>query len=133
MQRYYVENKNICASIKLLLTLAFLPSNEVSNAFDGLVADYPFQLSPIINYFEDTYIGQRNRRGQKKQLLFNISMWNMKEKQEEGLPHTNNQLESWHNVFQGLTETFHPSIFKFIEALQREEALQCANLIQIKQ
>ena len=52
--------------------------------------------------------------------------------QEEGLPRTNNQLESWQNAFQGSTETFHPSVFRFIEALQREEALERANLIQIK-
>ena len=60
-------------------------------------------------------------------------MRNVKERQKEGLPRTNNQLKSWHNAFQGSTETFHPSIFRFIEALQRDEALQSANLIQIKQ
>ena len=60
-------------------------------------------------------------------------MWNVKERQEEGPPRTNNQLESWHNAFQSSTETSHSSIFRFIEALQREEVLQRANLIQIKQ
>ena len=133
MQRYYVENENIRASIKSLLALAFLPSDEVSDAFDELVANYPLQLSSIVNYFEDTYIEPRNRRGQRRQPLFNISMWNVKERQEKGPPRTNNQLESWHNAFQSSRETFHLSIFRFIEALQREEVLQRANLIQIKQ
>ena len=84
-------------------------------------------LSPIIGYFEDTYIGQRNRRGQRWQPLFDISMRNVIERQEKGLPRINNQPrinKSWHNAFQGSTETFYLSIFRFIEALQREEALQ---------
>ena len=55
LQKYYVENKNIHASIKSLLVLAFLLSDEVSNVFDDLIADYLLQFSPIVNYFENTY------------------------------------------------------------------------------
>ena len=45
----WIENENICASIKSLLALAFLPSDEVG---DELVADYSLQLIPIANYFD---------------------------------------------------------------------------------
>ena len=117
----------------MLLAIAFLPLDDVSHAFDELIADYPLQLIPIVNYCEHTYIGQRKRRMQRRQPLLDIPMWNVNNRHEEELPRTNNQLESWHNAFQGSTETFHPSIFRFMEALRRQEALQRANLIQIKQ
>lgn len=60
-------------------------------------------------------------------------MWSVKARQEAGLPRTNNQLESWHNAFQGSMETLHPSIFRFIEGLRREEALQRTKCIQLLQ
>ena len=41
----WIENENIRASIKSLLALAFLPSDE-------LVADSSLQLIPIANYFD---------------------------------------------------------------------------------
>ena len=49
------------------------------------------------------------------------------------MPRTNNQLESCHNAFQNSTEAQHPSIFKFLNSLQREESQQKFNLTQVLQ
>ncbi|XP_076820927.1 uncharacterized protein LOC143466174 [Clavelina lepadiformis] len=133
LQRLNVQDDNIRMALKMLLALAFLPVDEVSDAFDELVADYPAEVMPLVNYFEDNYVGRRNRRGDRRQPLFPVHMWSVKARQDAGLPRTNNQLESWHNAFQGSTETHHPSIFRFIEALRREEALQRANRTQLLQ
>ena len=120
-------------ALKMLLALAFLPVDEVSDAFDELVADYPPEVMPLVNYFEENYVGRRNRRGDRRQPLFPVDMWSVKARQDAGLPRTNNQLESWHNAFQGSAETHHPCIFRFIEALRREEALQRTNRTQLLQ
>ncbi|XP_076808608.1 uncharacterized protein LOC143451766 [Clavelina lepadiformis] len=133
LQRLYVQDDNIRMALKMLLALAFLPVDEVSDAFDELVADYPAEVIPLVNYFEDNYVGRRNRRGDRRQPLFPVHMWSVRARQDAGLPRTNNQLESWHNAFQGSTETHHPSIFRFIEALRREVALQRANRTQLLQ
>lgn len=133
LQQLYVQEENVRMALKMLLALAFLPVDEVSDAFDELVADYPPELMPFVNYFEDNYVGRRNRRGDRRHPLFPIHMWSVKARQDAGLPRTNNQLESWHKAFQGSAEIHHPSIFRFIEALRREEALQRTNLTQLLQ
>ena len=107
--------------------------DELSDAFDELVADYPPEIMPLVNYFEDNYVWRRNRRGDRRQPLFPIHMWSVKARQDAGMPRTNNQLESWHKAFQGSAEIHHPSIFRFIEAQRRDEALQRTNLIQLLQ
>ncbi|XP_076045816.1 uncharacterized protein LOC143028060 [Oratosquilla oratoria] len=129
----YLKDENVRMALKMLLSLAFLSVDEVSDAFDELVADYPAEVMPLVNYFEDNYVGRRNRRGDRRQPLFPVHMWSVKARQDAGLPRTNNQLESWHIAFQGSTETHHPTIFRFIEALRREEALQRTNRTQLLQ
>ena len=133
LQRLYVQYENVRMALKMLLALAFLPVNEVSDAFDELVADYPPEVLPLVNYFEENYVGRRDRRGDRRQPLFPVDMWSVKARQDAGLPQTNNQLESWHNAFQGSTEISKPSIFRFIEALRQEEALQRINRTQLLQ
>ena len=128
-----MQNENVRMALKMLLALAFLPVDEVSDAFDELVADFPPEIMPLVNYFEDNYVGRRNRLGDRRQPLFPVDMWSVKGQQDAGHTRTNNQLESWHNAFQGSVESHHPSIFRFIEALRREEALQRTNRIQTLQ
>ena len=65
MQKHFVENKNIYASVKLFVVLAFLPPGEISDAFNELIADYPFQLIPVVNYIEETYSERRKKGGKK--------------------------------------------------------------------
>ena len=40
------------------------------------------------------------------------------------MPKTNNAIEGWHNSFQHQLSACHPSIWKFIDALKREQCLQ---------
>ena len=51
----------------MFLALAFLPVDEVSDAFDELMADYPPEVMPLVNYFEDNYVGWRSRYGDRRQ------------------------------------------------------------------
>ncbi|CAG0889569.1 unnamed protein product [Cyprideis torosa] len=102
-----VRSGEIRRSVKLLLALAFLPTNEVPDAFDNIRKTFPPTMDSVSDYFEDTYIGR--------------------------LPRTNNQLEAWHLAFQSSIQANHPSIYRFIEALRREEALQRMNLVQVRQ
>ena len=94
--------------------------------------DFPDELQEVYNYFEDTYIGRRQRRSRRRP-PFPTVMWSVRDRQEQGLPRTNNQLEAWHKAFQGGIQCTHPSLFKFIKCLQGEQALVERSMVQIQQ
>ena len=50
-------------------------------------------------------------------------MWNCNEAAVEAMPKTNNSVEGWHRGFESTVETYHPNVFRFIEALLREQVL----------
>ena len=60
----YLNDEEIRVRCKMLVTLAFVPVQDVVVAFDTLVADILDELIPLIDYFEDTWIGRPGRRGQ---------------------------------------------------------------------
>lgn len=47
------------------------------------------------------------------------------------MPRTNNAVEGWHNAMQSSISCSHPTIFKFIQAIKNEQALQEMKLTQI--
>jgi hypothetical protein len=49
---------------------------------------------------------------------------------EENVPRTNNAIEGWHNSFSSILNAAHPSIWKFIKALKKEDSL---NKLKIEQ
>ncbi|KAG7172063.1 hypothetical protein Hamer_G001048 [Homarus americanus] len=67
----------------MLPALAFIPQDEVVDAFETLQETIPPEADPVIEYFEDTYIGRR----------FPVSMWNIYDRVAEDLPRSNNSLE----------------------------------------
>lgn len=134
LKEQYANDVSVRRFTKMLMALAFLPVDEVSEGIDDLreMDEYPAVLDGLFDYFEDTYIGRRYRRTRRPP-LFAKTMWNVRLRTQEGLPRTNNQLEAWHGAFQGTFGGCHPSFFKFLETLKKEQKLQATNLIQVNQ
>ena len=57
-------------------------------------------------------------------------MWNMHERILDDLPRTNNSLEGWHNHMLANVNCYHPIIWKFLQILKREQALNEVKIIQ---
>ncbi|KAF0761615.1 Uncharacterized protein FWK35_00021416, partial [Aphis craccivora] len=80
----------------MLPALAFVPQEDVIKSFETLIETNYFStneelLTPLIDYFEN-------------------------------LPQTNKSVEGWHNCFSSmLNSSIHPSIWKFITSLQKED------------
>ena len=55
----------------------------------------------------------------------------MFERSQVGLPRTNNSVEAWHRAFQGSIQGAHPTMWRFIEAIRREQNFQQATLAQV--
>jgi len=84
--------------MRMILALAFVQQHRVVEAFEQLSdqVQFPAEAEPVIDYFEDTFIGRPNRNNQRRRPLFSVDMWNVYSAVEDGLPKTNNALEGWH-------------------------------------
>jgi len=116
----YREDESVRMYVKMLLALGFVPVAHVPQAFDELVETSPPQLATINDYWEDNFIGRqrRNRRGNPR---FAITLWNMHDRVNDGLPRTNNSVEAWHRSFQQTADCHHPSVYKLVDQFRKEQ------------
>lgn len=140
MQTKYAEDTEFAHNIRLLLALPFVPLSDVDAAFQEIASsdffsendsEYNTQIQTLLNYIEATYMGTYNRRGVRKNPLFPMEIWNVHMTTLEGLARTNNNVEGWHNAFSSFVGQTHPNIFKFIEALKKEQNLQDFKFAQV--
>ncbi|KAK4876652.1 hypothetical protein RN001_009158 [Aquatica leii] len=86
------------------------------------------EAQPIMDYFEDIYIGRRGRR-QRRPPFFPIQMWNMYQRTLDHHHRTNNHIEGWHRGFQSVCDNS-PNIFKFIESLKKQQTIHSYQINQ---
>ena len=119
----------------MLPALAYLPPADVENAFetvfDPTSAFWDARAQPIIDYFEDTYIGRPRRRGPRHQPMFAVQMWNLHERTLTDNAKSNNSVEGFHNAFQGLLGAHSPSLWRLIHALKKEQILVQADITRL--
>ena len=118
----------------MIAALAFVPPDEVEAYFEQY-CDYARNLysedcDPIIDYFEDTYIGRFRRNAPRRAPLFAQALWNMFHRTFNEIARTNNSVEGWHRSFQAtVAASHHPSFWKFMEKLIQEHCLHRVNLL----
>lgn len=123
-----LTDPNLALEVRNLVALAFTPEQDVEEAYKLLIKSSFYEeneavLTPILNYFEDTWLGRLDRRGRRRAPLFRPDLWNCFTATVEGLPRTNNGLEGWHNTLNALLMSDHPTIWKLIRSLKSEEKL----------
>ena len=59
-----------------------------------------------------------------------IELWNVYDSALQELPKTNNSVEGWHRSFSHLLGACHPTIWKFIDSLKKEQSLNEMKLEQ---
>jgi len=108
----------------VLAAIAFVPVADAVDAFDTVVdAGYPDRAEPVVNYFEDNFIGRPDRRGTRRNPVFPLSLWNVNQRVLESLPRSNNSVEGWHCGFQSSVQCSHPTLWKLLDQLIRENEL----------
>lgn len=116
----YKTDENVRLYIKMLLALSFVPVAHVAEAFSELVEQSPDGLDDINDYWEDNFIGRLQRRGRRNP-RFDVKLWNMYDRVNGDLPRTNNSVEAWHLSFQQTVDCHHPSVYKLVEHLRKEQ------------
>lgn len=129
----YRDDEDYSVNVRMIPGLAFVPEDEVLDAYETLAEEFEGddRLTPVLDYFEDTFIGRPTRRNGRRAPRFPISLWNVHDRVEEGLPRTNNTVEGWHRSFQSNVGAHHPTIWRFLDVLKREQSLNEVNITQM--
>lgn len=105
----YISDPNFSLHIRMLPALAYVPKSYVVTAFEELLnsqfyIDNDDLLKPLIEYFEDNWIGRLVGRRQmtRRTPTFPLELWNCYDLAKKGLPRTNNNIEGWHRGFSTL-------------------------------
>ena len=124
MQADYNHDEELAMCIRQLPALAFASPSDVPHLFAAVVQQLPMpQATELVLYFERTYIGRTLPGGTHQAPLFPNYLWNFHIDTPFGLPRTTNAMEAWHRSFNATVGCHHPSIWKFITALKREQGL----------
>ena len=115
----------------MLAVLAFSPPDHTIKWFERLISEFDFPTE-IVDYFEDTYIGRPNLNGSRRNPRFHVSMWNVYDRTVDNLPRTNNSVEGFHRGFESMIQATKPDVWKFLDAIQRQQTLQEFNYSQLK-
>uniref|UniRef100_T1JFK1 non-specific serine/threonine protein kinase n=1 Tax=Strigamia maritima TaxID=126957 RepID=T1JFK1_STRMM len=134
LESYNDELTDFSSKLRKLAALAFVPVDDVITIFEALMqSDFFLReeelLRPLINYFEDTWIG---RNGARRNPKFSLSLWNCYTAVENDLPKTNNLVEGWHRAFSSSIGAQHPTIWKFINGLKHQQGLSELNIAYLQ-
>ena len=122
LQDLYASDHNISVQVRMLVALAFLPVAQVVAAFEAITPTMAHEIQPIIDYFEDNFIGRPLRQGRRPP-QFAIAVWNQFDRAQAFLPRTNNHVEGWHRRLQVNIGGHHPNFWHFLTVLQKEQSL----------
>ena len=127
----YCEDKDFNLAIRLLAALAFAPPLHVEAWYKQILVTCHIP-DDIKNYFEDTFVGKEMRNSTRRKSRFDMDMWNVYFRTIDDLPRTNNALEGFHRGIESMLQMSNPDIWKFIEAIQRQQSLQSFSFAQMQ-
>ncbi|XP_050065958.1 uncharacterized protein LOC126555038 [Aphis gossypii] len=95
---HLTNNKNdtdFSIFIKMVVALSFVPIEKLDAAIQNLGDDLSECLQPLLDWFEDNYVGRVNRnvRG-RRTALFPPHIWNLHQRVLNGQDRTNNHAEA---------------------------------------
>ena len=118
----------------MLAALAFVPENNAIQYFnqlcDSIQQVHADDYVEILDYFENHYIGRFRRNAPRRPPLFSLDIWNIFHRTQHELPGMNNSIEGWHGAFQANVSACHPTIYRFLDILKREESMARVSILQ---
>ena len=120
LQSAYSNNPEFALKAKMITALSFVPIPSLGAYIDALADDLPDGLHPLLDWFEDNYVGRPLRRGnERRPPLFPPEMWNQYNRTVTGMDRTNNHAEAAHRKIYAELGVHHPVIWRFISCLKK--------------
>ena len=86
--------------------------------------ELPIEAYDLALYFESTYICRHlTDTPIVIPSIFSLELWNNHFMVHFGLPRTTNVVEAWHRSFSTHMSCHHPSLWKFLSVLKKEQGL----------
>ncbi|XP_068222846.1 uncharacterized protein [Palaemon carinicauda] len=102
LKEKYNKHSEFCLKVRCFSALAFLPIEDVEEAYEELIDDDEIP-SEVIAYFDVTYMGTVRGSGARKRRdlsIFLLDLWNVNERILQELPITNNAAEGFHSAIK---------------------------------
>ena len=104
----------------MIVALASAPTGNLDDAFDALSNELPNELTPILNWSEDNYIGRPGRDNRRSRPApFPPKIWSMYQRTISGIDRTNNPADATHRRLKRELDVVYLSIWKFTDGLHR--------------
>ena len=117
---WYNTDPDFALKAKMIIAIAFEPLNKIDEYLNAVATKLPQERGDLLNWFEDTYVGRRNRRGNGRRTpLFLPEIWNRYQRILNRKDRTNNNAEAAHRRLKYELGTHHPTIWKLIDGLRK--------------
>jgi hypothetical protein len=124
LKKRYSQNKKFASFIKQMCALAFLPPNEIPEAFN-VIKNRKISHSKIMKkFFEDNYI-----RGK----IAGPENWSVCDQILLSLPRTTNHVESWHRRIKIIIGNSHMHLPNIIDQLRKEHRESMRKILMVQQ
>jgi len=132
----YETNDEVRSYVRCLPSLAFVPPDDVEEAFELLAESQPTtvdHLDELTTFFEHTYIRGRRRWGHTATYgpaTFPVETWIQHAAGSGGIARSTNSVEGWHHGLQSVFQCHHPTMWSFMTGIQRDIQRQKALFLQ---
>uniref|UniRef100_A0A5S6R5Z4 DDE domain-containing protein n=1 Tax=Trichuris muris TaxID=70415 RepID=A0A5S6R5Z4_TRIMR len=92
------------------------------DVFGDLSVQSPADLAPVLDWFEDMYIGRPTRQGSRREPKFPPQMWSVHNRTLMGHDRTNNFVEAAHRQMRAEFGGLHSTLWRFIDATRSVQA-----------
>uniref|UniRef100_A0A5S6Q2C2 Uncharacterized protein n=1 Tax=Trichuris muris TaxID=70415 RepID=A0A5S6Q2C2_TRIMR len=106
----------------MIIASAFAPEDYVDRMFEQMVREAPRYLWPLLDWFEQNYIGQQNRFGSGRIPPFPPKVWSTYQRTLQGRDRMNNFAEAPHRRLRSELGVDHPTIWRLIDGLRTVQA-----------
>ena len=120
LTRKYTNDTSFRIRVKKLAALAFIPVADLLPTFESLSMTFLVDELPLLHYFEATWIGLPVG-GRRLDPTFPHHMWNVHGRHSTGSSRTTNSLEAFHHSFNALVACQHPTIWKLLQSLEKQQ------------
>ena len=136
LAREYQQDTELRNILKSFVALALIPQEDIYIGFQKLKETTAKmqneKITEFVSYFEATWLGEKNLRGRRTGASFLPQIWCQFENAKEMRQTTTNAVEGWHRAIKGSLGYVHPTIFKFIDFLRREQSATENKLISLQ-
>ena len=122
--QHYGEEENLKLFCGMLDGLAFLPVDDVSGGMAYLREHTPDRLEPLLEYFDSTRLLLSYTAPRLPDALYIHTIT------FEGGSRTNNICEGWNNAFAKLVGHTHPTIWRAIDSIHKDQAQVATALLR---